>query len=91
MQLFVDPCYRALCSLSDYAGGARPLPPELLPDGVESAGNERLWRLPLAIQLPSLVLLPLCLVAVACIVVWAVTEPRGCAASACARSGSLRS
>ena len=72
VQLFVEPCYRSLCSLSDYAGGARPLPADLLPDGVESAGNERLWRLPLAIQLPSLVLLPLCLVAVALIVVWAV-------------------
>jgi hypothetical protein len=71
VQLFVEPCYDALCSLSDYAGGARPLPPELLPSGVESAGNERLWRLPLAIQLPSLVLLPLCLVAVAAMVVWA--------------------
>jgi hypothetical protein len=72
IQLFVEPCYRALCSLSDYAGGAKPLPTDLLPDGVESAGNERLWRLPLAIQLPSLVLLPLCIVAVAWIVVWAV-------------------
>ena len=72
VQLFVEPCYRSLCSLSDYAGGARALPADLLPDGVESAGNERLWRLPLAIQLPSLVLLPLCLVAVAIIVVWAV-------------------
>ena len=72
VQLFVEPCYRSLCSLSDYAGGARPLPADLLPDGVESAGNERLWRLPLAIQLPSLVLLPLCLVAVAVLVVWAV-------------------
>ena len=71
VQLFVEPCYRSLCSLSDYAGAARPLPADLLPDGVESAGNERLWRLPLAIQLPSLVLLPLCLVAVALIVVWA--------------------
>ena len=72
VQLFVDPCYQALCSLADYAGGARPLPPDLLPDGVETAGNERLWRLPLAIQLPTLVLLPLCIVAVAGIVVWAV-------------------
>ncbi len=72
VQLFVEPCYRSFCSLSDYAGGAQPLPPDLLPDGVEEAGNERLWRLPLAIQLPSLVFLPLCLVAVALIVVWAV-------------------
>ena len=37
VQLFVEPCYRALCSLADYAGGARPLPPDLLPDGVETA------------------------------------------------------
>jgi hypothetical protein len=72
VQLFVEPCYRSLCSLSDYAGGAKPLPTDLLPDGVESGGNERLWRLPLAIQLPSLVLLPLVVIAVAGIVVWAV-------------------
>jgi hypothetical protein len=72
VQLFVEPCYRSLCSLSDYAGGAKPLPTDLLPDGVESGGNERLWRLPLAIQLPSLVLLPIVVIAVAWIVVWAV-------------------
>jgi hypothetical protein len=72
VQLFVEPCYRSLCSLSDYAGGAKPLPADLLPDGVESAGNEKLWRLPLAIQLPALVLLPFVVVAVAWIVVWAV-------------------
>jgi hypothetical protein len=72
VQLFVEPCYGALCSLSDYSGGARPLPPELLPSGVESAGNERLWRLPLAIQLPSLLLLPFCTLALAGIVIWAV-------------------
>ena len=46
--------------------GPRPLPPAL----AEAAGNERLWRLPLAIQLPSLVLLPLCIVVVAALVVW---------------------
>ena len=67
VQLFVEPCYYALCSMSDYAGGTRPLPLQL----AEAAGNERLWRLPLAIQLPSLVLLPLCVLAVAGIVVWA--------------------
>jgi hypothetical protein len=67
VQLFVEPCYYALCSVSDYAGGTRPLPPQL----AEAAGNERLWRLPLAIQLPSLVLLPLSVFAVAGIVVWA--------------------
>jgi hypothetical protein len=71
MQLFVEPCYDALCSLSDYAGGAHPLPPEVL-GGAKAAGNERLWRLPIAVQLPSLVLLPLCVVAVAGIVVWAL-------------------
>ena len=67
VQLFVEPCYDTLCSLADYAGGARPLPPDL----AGAAGNEKLWRLPLAVQLPSLVLLPLCLLAVAGIVVWA--------------------
>lgn len=67
VQLFVEPCYYSLCSVSDYAGGTRPLPPQL----AEAAGNERLWRLPLAIQLPSLVLLPLCVLAIAGIVVWA--------------------
>ena len=66
VQLFVEPCYYSMCSVSDYAGGASPLPPQL----AEAAGNERLWRLPLAIQLPSLVLLPLCVVAVTAIVVW---------------------
>jgi hypothetical protein len=59
VQLFVDPCYDALCSLSDYAGEAT-LPPQLTGD----AGNLRLWSLPLAVQLPSLVLLPLCLLTV---------------------------
>lgn len=68
VQLFVEPCYYSLCSLSDYAGGTRPLPPQL----AEAAGNERLWRLPLAIQLPSLVVLPLCVLAVAGLVVWAM-------------------
>ena len=59
VQLFVEPCYYSTCLISDYAGGARPLPPDLIPSGVDVAGNERLWRLPLAVQLPSLVLLPL--------------------------------
>ncbi len=66
VQLFYEPCYQAMCSLSDYAGGARPLPDSL----AEAAGNERLWRLPLAAQLPSLVLLPACLVAAGVLVVW---------------------
>ena len=52
VQLFVDPCYYSLCRLSDYAEGATALPAEL-----GKAGNYRLWSQPLAIQLPSLVLL----------------------------------
>jgi hypothetical protein len=73
VQLFVDPCYRALCSVADYAGGAQALPADLTGGGdVEAAGNTRLWRLPLAIQLPSLVLLPICIVALAVLVVWAI-------------------
>jgi hypothetical protein len=73
VQLFVDPCYRTLCSVADYAGGAQALPSDLTGGGdVEAAGNTRLWRLPLAIQLPSLVLLPLCIVALAVLVVWAI-------------------
>jgi hypothetical protein len=72
VQLFLEPCYRALCALADYTGGARPLPSDLLPDGVDTAGNERLWRLPLAIQLPTLLLLPLCVFALVGIAVWAV-------------------
>ena len=67
VQLFVDPCYYALCRLSDYAGDATALPAEL-----GEAGNYRLWSQPLAIQLLSLVLLPLCVIAVAGVVVWAV-------------------
>jgi hypothetical protein len=58
VQLFVDPCYDSLCSVSDYGAGAM-LPPQQTGD----AGNLRLWSLPLAVQLPALVLLPLCLVA----------------------------
>jgi hypothetical protein len=68
VQLFYEPCYYSLCALSDYAGGAVELPERL----AEAAGNERLWRLPLAIQLPSLVLLPLCVLALAGALVWAV-------------------
>jgi len=66
VQLFVEPCYYSMCSLADYAGGASPLPPEL----AGAAGNERLWRLPLAVQLPALALLPLCVAAVLVLVVW---------------------
>jgi hypothetical protein len=66
VQLFVEPCYYSLCRVSDYVGPVAGLAPDL------DAGNYRLWRQPLAIQLPSLVLLPLCLLAMAWIVVWAV-------------------
>jgi hypothetical protein len=49
VQLFVDPCYLSLCRVSDYEAGG-------------GAGtNLDLWSLPLAIQLPALVLLPLCI------------------------------
>jgi hypothetical protein len=79
VQLFVDPCYDSLCSVSDYSGRASASP--LLTQG---AGNLRLWSLPLSIQLPSLVLLPLCLVAVVVLVlraarrrdVWAERTPQ---------------
>ena len=64
VQLFVDPCYDSLCSVSDYSGRASASP--LLTQG---AGNLRLWSLPLSIQLPSLVLLPICLVSAAVLVV----------------------
>ena len=66
VQLFVEPCYYSMCRVSDYAGGASPLPVPL----AEAAGNERLWRLPLAVQLPSLVLLPLCIAAIIVLLVW---------------------
>jgi len=68
VQLFYEPCYDAMCSLSDYVGGSGA------PSGplAEAAGNERLWRLPLAVQLPSLALLPVCLVVVGGLVVWFV-------------------
>jgi hypothetical protein len=79
VQLFVDPCYDSLCSVSDYGGGAM-LPPQQTGD----AGNLRLWSLPLAVQLPALVLLPLCLVAAGALAVIAArrrgTNP-GCARS----------
>jgi hypothetical protein len=68
VQLFVEPCYYSMCSLADYAGGASPLPLPL----TGAAGNERLWRLPLAVQLPALVFLPLCVLGVAAVVIWAI-------------------
>ena len=66
VQLFLEPCYEAMCSLADYAGGSSRLPPQLQ----GAAGNERLWRLPLAVQLPALVLLPLCVLGVIALVAW---------------------
>lgn len=53
VQLFVDPCYLSLCELTDYQTGGG--------DG----SNLDLWSLPLSVQLPALVLLPLCIAAVA--------------------------
>jgi hypothetical protein len=82
VQLFYEPCYYSLCALSDYAGGASPLPERLTQDG----GNLRLWGQPLSIQLPSLVLLPLCVLVVAALVVWAVRHR----AAALGRARELR-
>jgi hypothetical protein len=56
VQLFVDPCFYSDCAVNDYSGGTTSL--------------EGLWRMPLAIQQPGLVLLPPCLVAVSALVVW---------------------
>ena len=89
VQLFVEPCYYSTCLISDYAGGARPLPPDLIPSGVDVAGNERLWRLPLAVQLPSLVLLPLIVVALAALLVWAARHRRIAGGSARELQGLL--
>jgi len=66
VQLFVEPCYYSMCTLADYAGGASMLPLAL----AGAAGNDRLWRLPLAVQLPALVLLPLCVVAIVAVLAW---------------------
>ena len=68
VQLFVEPCYYSVCSISNYVGPVLGLGPQ--PTG--DAGNYRLWRQPLAIQLPSLMLLPICVLAVGLLVVWAV-------------------
>jgi hypothetical protein len=60
VQLVFDPCYLSLCSISDYdAGGG-------------GGQNVDLWSLPLAVQLPALLLLPLCIVGVAVLVVRAL-------------------
>ena len=66
VQLFVDPCFHSLCSVSDYSGQASQSP--LL---TEEAGNLRLWSLPLGVQLPSLLLIPVCLIVVGVLVVLA--------------------
>ena len=56
VQLVVDPCYLSLCTTSDY------------PTGGGNGQNVDLWSLPLAIQLPMLLLLPLCIVGVGAVV-----------------------
>lgn len=70
VQLFVDPCFDSLCSVSDYSGRA-----SLSPLLTEEAGNLRLWSLPLGVQLPSLLLAPLCLAAVGVLVLVAARRP----------------
>lgn len=60
VQLFVDPCFSSVCSISDYKTGGG--------DG----SNLDLWSLPLAVQLPALALLPLCVVGVGALVLRAV-------------------
>lgn len=72
VQLFVEPCYYSMCSVSDYAGGA----PSARGQFADAEGSELLWRLPLAIQLPSLVLLPVCVVALAGVLVMAARHRR---------------
>ena len=79
VQLFVEPCFYASCRVADYVGGGEqelPLPLE------ESSGQERLWRLPLAVQLPALVFLPVCILVVAGLVVWFVRHRERAAARA---------
>ena len=57
VQLFVDPCFYSVCPISDYKTGGG--------DG----SNLDLWSLPLAVQLPALVFLPLCVVGVGALLV----------------------
>ncbi len=60
VQLFVDPCYLSLCSISNYSTGG-------------GAGtNKDFWSLPLVVQLPALVLLPFCVAGLAYLFVRAV-------------------
>ena len=56
VQVFLDPCFYSLCSLSEYAG-------------IRAA-----WRQPLSIQLPALLLIPFCVVAVGLLVVRAARK-----------------
>ena len=65
VQLFLEPCYYSMCSVADYAGGA----PSARGQFADAPGGELLWRLPLAVQLPSLVLLPVCVVVLAVVLV----------------------
>jgi hypothetical protein len=60
VQLFVDPCYLSLCQVSDY--------------DVDGGQNVDLWSLPLAVQLPALLLLPLCVVGIGLVVVRAFRQ-----------------
>jgi hypothetical protein len=60
VQLFVDPCFYSVCSMSDYETGGG------------GGTNLDLWSLPLAVQLPALVLLPLCVVGVGAVLIRAV-------------------
>jgi hypothetical protein len=60
VQLFVDPCFYSVCPISDYKTGGG--------DG----SNLDLWSLPLAVQLPALVFLPLCVVGVGALLVRAL-------------------
>jgi hypothetical protein len=65
VQLFVEPCYYSICSISDYAGGAETAGGQF----ADAKGSELLWRLPIAVQLPSLILLPICIVVLAVLVI----------------------
>jgi hypothetical protein len=66
VQLFVDPCYLSVCAVSDYETGGG------------AGSNLDLWSLPLAVQLPALVLLPVCLAGVAVLVLSVRGESRDC-------------
>jgi len=72
VQLFVEPCYYSMCSISDYTGGAEAAGGRF----ADAEGSELLWRLPLAVQLPSLVLLPLCVVVLAVVLFRAMRHRR---------------